>query len=195
MTKIKLFENFSHESVEKEFAKQIFVHSSKKSNLESIKKEGLGATDNPVITCGIYTFTEADAKEMFSRSEYDFYYIRLKPDSKILYTDSDRPLDYLTGNFESPFKKEWERIIKETGMNGPEDIMKIFGRGEPWFAWKTKFHRAVEKYLAENGYAGIQEGGQTVITDLNQIASVRLNDMNYAELISVNTEKKFKGNR
>jgi hypothetical protein len=179
------------DAMEKELGAQTFVHSSKKENRKSISEHGLGASDNPVITSGIYTFPEEDAREMFDPKEYDYYHIKLKPGSKILITDSDRPMDYVLGNFASPFKKEWERIVKETGLNGQEDILKLLGTRDEWFEWKAKFHRGVERYLQDNGYAGIQEGGQFTITDLSKIESIKLNDESDA-LVKVNTEKKFR---
>lgn len=161
------------DELETAYAEQLFVHSSEKDTADSITEKGLGASGNPVLTRGIYTFLKEDADESYDKKQFDHYHIRLKKGSKILYTDSDRPLDYLIGNFNSPFRAEWDKIIKNTGISGPEEIMAIFGKGEVWFTWKAKFHREIEKYLEANGYAGIQEGGQIVITNLDAIESVK----------------------
>lgn len=185
---VDLSGQISLEMLEEHLGTQVFIHSSEKKNRQSIMKEGLGASNNRVITSGIYTFEDGGAQQMFHHSQYDYYHIRLKKGARILFTNSDRPMDYVIGNFESPFRAEWDRIVEETGIGGQEDILKIFGRGDAWFDWKAKFHRGVEKYLKEKGYAGIQEGGQFTITDLDQIESIKL-DNNTP--VAVNKDKKF----
>lgn len=174
-----------HEAIEEILGKETYVHSSPKSNRKSILEHGLGVSGNRVITQGIYTFDVSGAEEMFDPKVYDYYHIKLKPGARILFTDSDRPMDYVLGNFDSPFKKDWIRIVEEIGVS-MHDIASMFG-GEGWFDWKEKFHRGVEKHLVEKGYAGIQEGGQITITDLTQIESITLE----GKPVAVNTEKKF----
>jgi len=178
MKRIKLFESFVNEDLAPAgFEKEILVHSTEKSNTPSIIENGLGASDNPVITSGIYTFPQSwDLhNSSFDKKQTDFYYIKMKPGSKILWTDADRPMDYLFGRVGKEFKPVWEKIVKETGMKDENSIFGL-GMGTPaWFEWKTKFHRAVEKYMKDNGYDYIQEGGQIVITNLDAIESIMLN--------------------
>lgn len=195
MKHTKLFEDFLNEDLAPAgFEREILVHGTNKENTPSILEDGLGASDNPVITSGIYTFPVSwdNHNTSFDKKTTDFYYIKMKPGSKILWTDADRPMDYLFGRVGKEFRPAWEKILKETGVKD-EETLYYLGVGSPgWFEWKTKFHRAVEKYMIENGYDYIQEGGQIVITNLGAIESIMLNKKTP---IKINKEKYRQGKK
>jgi hypothetical protein len=168
-----LFEEFSNAALElnesgpkTSMDTWTYLHRSPKENRGSIDRLGLQPSTNKVITHGLYTVPKQwDSSEMQGKGE-DTYEVHLKRGSKVLWTDSDRPMDFVLGRFEGPFKIEWDRIVKELGQD-PATL-----RNEPWFAWKEKFSRKVEEYLAKNGFAAIQQGGEVVIFDPRAIERV-----------------------
>ena len=171
----------------------VFIHSAEKEHRDSIIANGLHASKNPVVLNGIYTFPEAWGHHLqFDKKYYDQYEIRLKGGSEIYWTDSDRPMDALLGSGTADYRQLWQKLIQNTSLKSKEEIINsLTGMGEDkekWFKWKTEFSRELEKYLNENGYAGIQEGGQIVITDLNSIKDITLN----GKKIKVNLDKKTK---
>ena len=132
-----------------------YLHRSPRKNRASIDRIGLQPSTNKVLTRGLYTTPEQwDSPVMQSIGE-DTYEVHLKRGSKVLWTDSDRPMDFVLGRFESPFKAEWELIVKGL-VHDPNKL-----NGDPWFEWKEKFSRKVEEYLAKHGYSAIQEGGRS----------------------------------
>jgi hypothetical protein len=89
-------------------------------------------------------------------------------------------MDAIFGNGSDEYRQVYDKLVANTSAKNREGVMEFItgfqsGNNENWFNWKTEFSREVEKYLNENGYVGIQEGGQIVITDLNSIESVTLN--------------------
>lgn len=174
-----------------QFEKSVFIHSAEKTNRNSILENGLHATKNPVILKGIFTFPEqwGHHKDAFDKKEFDFYKITLKDGSKLFWTDSDRPMDAIFGNGNDEYNKVYDKLVQNTSAKNREGVMKFIsgfqgGDNKKWFDWKSEFSREMEKYLAENNYAGIQEGGQVVITDLNSIESITLN----GKKVKVNNE-------
>jgi hypothetical protein len=182
---LEFYEMFSYDkkmSNGGEFEKSVFIHSAEKENRDSIVEHGLRTTNNPVLIKGIYTFPEqwGHHKDSFDKKHYDFYEIRLKNDAKLFWTDTDRPMDAIFGNGSDEYGKVYDKLVSNTSAKNREGVMKFIsgfqgGDNKKWFDWKTEFSREMEKYLSENKYAGIQEGGQVVITDLDSIESILLN--------------------
>ncbi len=165
--------------------KHILIHSAKKEHRDSIAKNGLHASKNPVVINGIFTFPEewGHHKTSFDKKSYDYYEIILKDNAVIFWTDSDRPMDAIFGNGSDEYVQVYDKLIVNTSAKSREGVMQFIsgfqsGDNKKWFDWKTEFSREMEKYLNENGYAGIQEGGQIVITDLNSIESIKLEGKN-----------------
>ena len=160
-----------------DFEKSVFIHSAEKTDRDSIIENGLHASKNPVLITGIYTFPKQWKHHLqFSKKEYDYYEIRLKPDTKLFWTESDRPIDALLGNGNEEYNKVWADIISKTSLKNRESILSVITTNQKaWFKWKEQFSLGMDKYLKENNYAGIQEGGQVIITYFDAIESVLMN--------------------
>jgi len=164
------------------FSELTFIHASDKKNRKSILENGLGASNNPVIVNGIYTFPKDWGhwgQETFG--DKDWYYIKLKKDAKIYWTDADRPIDMEFGRGSSEFKRVYKDLIAKTGKTKKEIA---YLQGEEWFEWKTQFSRLMEEYLRDNGYDAIQKGGEVVIVNLDAIQSVLLDNKTPIKLSS-----------
>lgn len=164
------------------FSESTFIHASDKKNRRSILENGLGASNNPVIVNGIYTFPKDWGhwgQETFG--DKDWYYIKLKKDAKIYWTDADRPIDMEFGRGSSEFKRVYKDLVAKTGKTKKEIA---YLQGEEWFAWKTEFSRLMEGYLRDNGYDAIQKGGEVVIVNLDAIQSVLLDNKTPVKLSS-----------
>lgn len=175
------------------FEKSVFIHSAEKEHRDSIIANGLHGSKNPVVINGIFTFPEqwGHHKSSFDKSQFDQYKIKLKDNAVIFWTDSNRPLDALMGSGTPEYNKVYNDILKNTSLKSKDEVMNVLmnlhgGNNEVWFKWKAEFSRGIEKYLNQNGYAGIQQGGEIVITDLNAIESITLN----GKKIKVNSDKK-----
>jgi len=132
-------------------------------------------------------------KEVFGGEGKDEYRIKLKPDAKILWTDTDRPMDMYYGGGNKQYKKIYAEMLGKTGKTkeqvlAMDDIEDDKEFDEVWFGWKTKFSRELEKYLSENNFDVIQQGGEFVIVNVDSIESVTVD----AEDVGA-VNKKFEG--
>jgi GNAT superfamily N-acetyltransferase len=130
------------------------IHETIKEYAKSILKEGFKKSSNKNITLGVYTIPLVWKESPFdnsSRSGIELK-VKLKKGSKIFWTNTNRPMDfyYGVGNkyFNSLFKK----------LGGKHDD-----------STRLKFLRNFEKWLDDNGYCGVQQGGEIVITNLSCI--------------------------
>ena len=163
--------NIESENKPKNLEDNIFIHETKKEYFENILKKGFKLSENPVITKGIYTVIEKDKKDKFYHDGYEIA-IKLKEGSKIFWTDTERPTDFIygiTGNkyFSNVYKKWYELTT-----NHPFEKRYEMPQDEKW-KWREKLSTEINNWLDENKYCGIQQGGEIVITNLNCIKNIK----------------------
>jgi hypothetical protein len=154
----------------------VLIHASLKENRGSIIRNGLYASQNPILINGIYTFPEGRGhlKKLFNKNDYDFYAITLKPTSIVYWTEASRPLDFVLGNCGVKVIDVWKYILRGTFLRSRKEILLAEKNKELWLDWKSEFSRSAEKYLIDNNYSCIQQGGEFVITNLDAIDSIFL---------------------
>ena len=132
-----------------------FIHETTKEIADKILKEGFIVSKNDNITKGVYTIPIVYKKEPFNGQEIEIE-VLLKPNSKIFWTNTKRPNDFYYGVGNNFFN---DLFIKLGGnINDNNRIV---------------FLRNMEKWLSNNGYCGVQQGGEIVITDLSCIESIQ----------------------
>jgi hypothetical protein len=154
-------ENFAKPS---DFDEWIFVHETNEEDAKSILENGFRPNQNPVITNGVYTIPKKWKDTKVGRGGVELE-IKLKPNKKIFWTDSDRPMDFDTGYGNKFYVKLYKKLNK--GEISPYEAYIVRGDRELWFEKKAVFKRKMENWLKENNYVGIQQGGEVVLTDLS----------------------------
>lgn len=145
-----------------------FIHEAEKQNVEDILKNGFKIGTNPYITTGVYTIPIVYKQNKFDETNRtQELAIYLKKGSKIFWTNSERPTDYYRGYGNKFYEKLYSHL--NSGHKTPRD---------DWNNKETQrdFCRRMEKWLFENGYVGVQQGGEIVITDLNAIQDIDIFD-------------------
>ena len=154
-------ENFGQPA--KEYSGISFIHETKKENANSILKNGFRLGSNPRITKGIYTIPLQWKREKFDWGvESIELEIELKEGSKIFWTNTERPSDFYYGQGNKYFNNLYKKLHK-----GNPSLLKD-GSDENRIA----YNKRMEKWLDENGYVGVQQGGEIVITDPKAIEKV-----------------------
>jgi hypothetical protein len=146
------------------FDERIFVHETNKEDANSILENGFKINENPVITNGVYTIPKNWKQNNIGRGGVELEII-LKPNKKIFWTDTDRPMDYFLGFGNKFFTKLYKKLNK--GEISPYQARVEMNDDNQWFKSKINFSRKMEKWLEDNGYVGIQQGGEVVLTDLS----------------------------
>jgi len=147
---------------DKSFYNRPLIHETRKENLKSILNNGFNKSKNENITMGVYTIPEKWKGESFgdgsSRGGVEIS-IKLKDGAKIFWSDTDRPMDFYNGRGNKYFVK----LFKE-----------LSNKKSQWLSFedRIKYLRKFEKWLSQNGYCGVQQGGEIVITDLSCIDSI-----------------------
>ena len=137
------------------------IHETNNENAKIILEKGFNLSKNQFITNGVYTIPIIYKNEKFDRTDRTKeLVVWLKEGAKIFWTNSERPTDYYLGYGNEYYEKLYNKI--NLGHKSPKDD------------WQNKdyqkyFCRRMEKWLKENGYAGVQQGGEIVITDLSAI--------------------------
>lgn len=132
-----------------------FIHETSKEIADKILKEGFIVSKNENITKGVYTIPIVYKKESFNSQEIELE-VFLKPNSKIFWTNTKRPMDFYYGVGNNFFNA----LFIKLGGNQRDNNRIVFLRN-------------MEKWLSNNGYCGIQQGGEIVITDLSCIESIQ----------------------
>ena len=132
-----------------------FIHETTKEIADKILKEGFIVSKNDNITKGVYTIPIVYKKESFNSQEIELE-VFLKPNSKIFWTNTKRPMDFYYGVGNNFFNA----LFIKLGGNQRDNNRIVFLRN-------------MEKWLSNNGYCGIQQGGEIVITDLSCIESIQ----------------------
>lgn len=139
------------------------IHETEKDNIDSILNSGFRKPTNENITLGIYTIPEKWKSSSFgatsSRSGGELE-IKLKEGAKIFWSNSDRPMDFYSGRGNKYFVK----LFTQLSNKKPQWLS---------FEDRIKFLRKFEKWLSQNGYCGVQQGGEIVITDLSCIETIK----------------------
>jgi hypothetical protein len=136
-----------------------------KKNVKSILQKGFQKQFmNDNITQGIYTVDFIDSTEEWyniinPKNDQAYFVLVLQPDAKIFFTGTHRPIDMIFGAGNAEYKKLYKQISK--GL----DIAAI----PPNWKNRKTFARRLESWLDKNGYCGIEQGGETVITDFSCI--------------------------
>ena len=146
------------------FDERIFVHETNKEDANSILENGFKINENPVITNGVYTIPKNWKQNNIGRGGVELEII-LKPNKKIFWTDTDRPMDYYLGFGNKFFTKLYKKLNK--GEISPYQARVEMNDDNQYFKSKINFSRKMEKWLEDNGYVGIQQGGEVVLTDLS----------------------------
>jgi len=147
-----------------DFDEWIFVHETNEEDAKSILENGFRPNQNPVITNGVYTIPKKWKDTKLGKGGVELE-IKLKPNKKIFWTDSDRPMDFEIGYGNKFFVKLYKKLNK--GEISPYEAYIVRGDMELWFEKKAVFSRKMENWLKENNYVGIQQGGEVVLTDLS----------------------------
>ena len=133
------------------------IHETINKYANSILKEGFKKSSNKNITLGVYTIPLVWKKSPFdnsSRSGTEIK-VKLKKGSKIFWTNTNRPMDFYYG----VGNKYFNSLFKKLGGKNDDST-------------RLKFLRNFEKWLDDNGYCGVQQGGEIVITNLSCIDKV-----------------------
>ncbi len=148
-----------------------FIHETTKEIAKKIQKNGFVIGKYPYNTNGVYVIPMPykpkpffDKKKNISFVELAIY---LKPKSKIFWTNSKYPSDYYLGYG----NKYYQNLYKKLNENYEFSIKNqnsYFGSEA-----QEKFNRNMEKWLSNNDYCGVQQGGEIVITDLSCIESIQ----------------------
>lgn len=148
-----------------------FIHETSQEDAKSILQNGFILSEK-VITKGVYTIPESwkEAKLNRPNNQSIELSVLLKKGAKIFWTDSDRPTDYYYGYGNKFYIKLYKKLNK--GEVSPYEAYIKMNDRELWHKRKAEFCRKMEKWLKENGYCGIQQGGEIVITDLQAIKSI-----------------------
>ena len=149
-----------------------FIHETDELIANKILVDGFKLPTNPHVTKGVYTTPIVYKNEKFNRTnKTKELSIWLKDGAKIFWTNSERPTDYYLGYGNKFYQKLYDEI--NLGHKTPKDD---WNNKE----YQQQFCRRMEKWLKDNGYAGVQQGGEIVITDLSAIDYVELfNRENY----------------
>ena len=152
-------ENFGKPPIE--YSEIPFIHETKKSAVQEILKSGFVIGTNPVITKGVYTIPIVWKNEKFDRTDNtQELVIWLKEGAKIFWTNTERPTDYYLGYGNKFYENLYSKLNE--GHKSPKDD---FNNKQ----YQEAFCRRMEKWLKDNGYGGVQQGGEVVITDLESI--------------------------
>jgi hypothetical protein len=149
------------------------IHETKKEIANKIKKDGFVVTTKN-NTKGVYTIPTVLKKERFNPNDVELI-VWLKPDSKILWTNTENPSDFYVGYG----NKFYQKIYKELNPNWERTLKNqsaFIGSDE-----QGKFCRRLEDWLSNNGYCGVQQGGEVVITDLDCIDYVEDRSEEFAD--------------
>jgi hypothetical protein len=147
-----------------DFDEWIFIHETNEEDAKSILENGFRPNKNEVITNGVYTIPQKWKDTKVGRGGVELK-IKLKPNKKIFWTDSNRPMDFEIGYGNKFFVKLYKKLNK--GEISPYEAYIVRGDRELWFEKKAVFSRKMENWLKENNYVGIQQGGEVVLTDLS----------------------------
>jgi len=154
------------------------IHETKKEIANKIKKDGFVVTTKN-NTKGVYTIPTVLKKEKFNPNDVELI-VWLKPDSKILWTNTENPSDFYVGYG----NKFYQKIYKELNPNWERTLKNqsaFIGSDE-----QGKFCRKLEDWLSNNGYCGVQQGGEVVITDLDCIDYVEDRSEEFADGGTIN---------
>jgi hypothetical protein len=145
-------ENFGQPKVT--FDKIPLLHETSLEASKLIDKNGFKLfSKNKKITKGLYTIPLAWKQDKFNANHIE-YIIRLKPNSKIFWTNCKNASDFYYGQG----NKFYENLYNNLNTNGNVvDFLRVF-----------------EIWLKDNGYCGVQQGGEIVITNLSCIDSYEL---------------------
>lgn len=164
-------ENFGSPNVD--WSEVAFIHETDKGSAEKIINQGFVLKPKK-NTNGIYTIPYGFKNEKFDKNKVELI-VWLKPNSKILWTDTKYPSDFYVGygnkfyqNIYKELNPEWESTLKNQG-----DFLGSSKQGE--------FCRKLESWLKENGYCGVQQGGEYVITDLSCVDYIEYKDDEYED--------------
>jgi hypothetical protein len=149
------------------------IHETKKEIANKIKKDGFVVTTKN-NTKGVYTIPTVLKKEKFNPNDVELI-VWLKPDSKILWTNTENPSDFYVGYG----NKFYQKIYKELNPNWERTLKNqsaFIGSDE-----QGRFCRKLEEWLSNNGYCGVQQGGEVVITDLDCIDYVEDRSEEFAD--------------
>lgn len=138
------------------------IHETSNENAKIILEKGFDLSKNKFITSGVYTVPKSWKRGKFEENDSTKeLVIRLKEGVKIFWTNSERPTDYYLGYGNDYYEKLYDKI--NLGYKSPKDdnINRLENQKD--------FCRRMEKWLKKNGYAGVQQGGEIVITDLSAI--------------------------
>jgi GNAT superfamily N-acetyltransferase len=165
-----------------------FIHETSVENAQKIIKNGFNKSPNKYITNGVYSIPIVWKNESFDKTDRtQELMIWLKEGSEIFWTNSHRPTDYYMGYGNKFYEKLYKKLNK--GYKTPKDDFNDKDA-------QSNFSRRIENWLKENGYVGIQQGGEVVITDLDSIESIEIlkrETENYAKGGKTNTMKKIEG--
>jgi ribosomal protein S18 acetylase RimI-like enzyme len=140
------------------------IHETTKDNAKSILKGGFKVGNNHNITKGVYTIPMDWKNKKFDEKKEELI-ITLKEGSNIFWTNSERPTDYYIGDGNKFYQNLYKKI--NNGFITPND--DYFNKEV-----NKEFNERMEKWLKENKYVGVQQGGEIVITDLNAISSLKI---------------------
>jgi len=143
----------------KDFDNSIFLHETFPQNIESIKKNGFKESENYRITNGIYTIPLK--WKQFDSPNLSKIFIKIKDGAKIFWTGSERPSDFYYGQGNYFYQNLYNDLTKN---NDPRQNEPIYESKE-----HKDFLNKFKNWLLENGYAGVQQGGEIVIIDFSKI--------------------------
>jgi hypothetical protein len=155
-------ENFGQPPVP--YSKILLIHEAPEENAIQIKKEGFRKPQNEIITKGVYTIPLAWKNKKFDdRPVSQELVITLKEGSKIFWSNSPRPTDFYIGYGNKFYENLFNELNK--GYTSPRKSYTDENR--------SSYLRRFEKWLKNNGYVGVQQGGEIVITDYSAIDSIK----------------------
>lgn len=138
-----------------------YIHEASIDEAQKILKSGFVIGRNPIITKGVYTIPIVWKNEKFNpTNETQELIVWLKDGVEIFWTNSERPTDYYIGYGNKYYNNLYNKL--NLGHKTPKDD---FNNKD----YQEAFCRRMEKWLKENNYVGVQQGGEIVITDLNAI--------------------------
>jgi hypothetical protein len=155
-------ENFGQPPVP--YSKILLIHEAPEENAIQIKKEGFRKPQNEKITKGVYTIPLAWKNKKFDdRPVSQELVITLKEGSKIFWSNSPRPTDFYIGYGNKFYENLFNELNK--GYTSPRKSYTDENR--------SSYLRRFEEWLKNNGYVGVQQGGEIVITDYSAIDSIK----------------------
>lgn len=160
-----------------------FIHTTDKSNVESILNKGLQKTKNLNIIQGIYVFPDKwYQRSMFSRTSIPLK-VKVSPSAKYYDSDVDRPLEALTGRGDKKWQDMWVNAIKEADpkfkdlepsyKNKDEKNLQLLDKAVNKVimgSGRKKYIQALMKQL--KGIDILQNGGEIIILNPKVITKV-----------------------